>query len=166
VPSKRPYTPQPLTNAPQRTAPRAAPASIPLPGDPVADLRFAFEHLIGELMAARAMVDAGDAVELIGLDVRVEDLCREVEGLEPPLARQFAALLDRTINGLESLALLIRDRTPPSLGSQTETFNETQGQPAAINATSDHTTGTTTDRGDLLRQRALAAYGKSPNASE
>ncbi len=54
----------------------------------LASVRTCLEDVRTDLRTAQALLDAGRAVDLTGMDGRMAALCAQALGLPPPLARQ------------------------------------------------------------------------------
>lgn len=62
---------------------------------------------------ARALVDAGVAIDLEGLDREVSDLCADAISLPRTLGRDLATPLARLLEEVAALESALVDRSPP-----------------------------------------------------
>jgi hypothetical protein len=76
-----------------------------------------FGELTALVEAVIAAVQAGDSVDLGGLDSRAEELCRAARSLEPDQVTPVAEAMRRLIEGLDRLQTVLPD---PQAGPQAE----------------------------------------------
>lgn len=71
------------------------------------------ETLRSTVAVARALVDAGVAIDLDGLDREVSDLCADAISLPRTLGRDLASPLGRLLDEVAALESALADRSPP-----------------------------------------------------
>lgn len=71
------------------------------------------ETMRSTVAVARALVDAGVAIDLEGLDREVSDLCADAISLPRRLGRELADPLARLLDEIAALETALVDRSPP-----------------------------------------------------
>ncbi len=71
------------------------------------------ETMRSTIAVARALVDAGVAIDLEGLDREVSDLCADAVSLPRNLGRDLAGPLGRLLDEVTALEACLIDRTCP-----------------------------------------------------
>lgn len=78
-----------------------------------ATIEMVVDTMRSTVAVARALVDAGVAIDLEGLDREVSDLCADAISLPRTLGRDLATPLARLLEEVAALESALVDRSPP-----------------------------------------------------